>query len=118
LEGRAGGIGDVADRPTRTLLTGDPKGDRVTRSQSDDLAAALRCPLLLGQQLKRVTLKPNASGPTQVNHGLGRQLLGWFVVRVGGVPPFLYPTEISANARLLTLLNPSAIEAVMDLWVY
>lgn len=104
--------------PERNLREDDDVANRVGLSQTEDRGPALSCELLQGRAIRRVTLQPFALGPTTIAHRLGRQIVGWFVTRVGGVPPFAYPTEISADDNFLLLLNPIVIDQVVDLWVY
>jgi hypothetical protein len=75
---------------------------------------ALANPLLSGNLLTNITLK---SGKNVVNHKLGRNLIGWFIVGVNGVAN-IYDTQASNQTPGLTLNLTSDAAVTVSLWVF
>jgi len=65
-----------------------------------------------------VTGQVLAIGDNTINHGLGRDLKGWIIVRsnAAGVDP--YDKQASNASPELTLVLTSAAVATVDLWVF
>lgn len=82
---------------------------------SKDLNPVLANALVNGRLVRNQML---GTGNNVVNHGLGRNLQGWFVTRLRGSFSQIYDTQDSNTMPSLTLnLNASAPVSV-DLWVY
>jgi hypothetical protein len=64
--------------------------------------------------LKSVSLK---SGSNSVNHTLGKQLVGWFIVRQRAAAS-IYDNQDSNQHQTLTLILVSSASAVVDLLVF
>lgn len=77
------------------------------------LTPIIRCPLIDGVLLKGVAL---ANGTTLVDHKLGREPLGWLVVRVNGTASIFEPDTASKKKTYLTLTSNAAV--TVDLWVF
>lgn len=71
-------------------------------------------PMVLGQQLENVQL---VTGPNVVNHGLGRNLQGWLIVRQRSAAS-VYDTQDNNQLSALTLNLTSSADVSVDLWVY
>lgn len=71
-------------------------------------------PLVLGHQLTNVQL---LTGANVVNHGLGRTLQGWLLVRQRSLAS-VYDTQDSNPMPQLTLQLTSSADMLADIWVY
>ena len=82
---------------------------------SQQLNPVLSNEVVNGRLIRNLQL---SMGSNVINHGLGRNLVGWFVTRVRSSPVTLYDTQDSNQLQALTLnLNASAA-ANVDLWVF
>jgi hypothetical protein len=81
---------------------------------SKQINPALASPIYQGQQLEGIAL---VSGANVVNHGLGRVLQGWWVVRQRSSAS-IYDTQDSNQMPQLTLTLNSSAPVSVDLWVY
>lgn len=70
--------------------------------------------LLQGQMLQGVNL---INGTTQVNHGLGRKLVGWFPVGQNAQAN-LWDSQATNNTPQLTLIINSNAAVTVSLWVF
>jgi hypothetical protein len=70
--------------------------------------------LLQGQLLPGI---PLGDGTTVINHGLGRKLVGWFIVGVDG-PATIYDKQASNQTPQLTLVLASNAAVTCNLWVF
>lgn len=71
-------------------------------------------PILAGQQLDNISL---VSGTNSINHGLGRKLQGYFIVRNDSATTF-HDTQASNASPELTLNLIASGSATVSLWVY
>lgn len=76
----------------------------------------LRLPILQGRTLSTVKL---TAGSNQINHGLGRKLVGWLPVRWHGAWAQIYDNQDlgTTNTGLFLVLVASA-PVTVDLYVY
>lgn len=81
---------------------------------ASQLNPVVASPIVLGHQLKNVEL---ASGSNVVNHGLGKTLTGWFIVRQRSAAT-MYDTQDSNQMPQLTLNLTASAPVSIDLWVY
>jgi|SRR5271165_2395003 len=92
--------------------------DRVINQIQQNTATILNPlsgnPLVSGQVLSDIQL---LTGSNTVNHKLGRNLLGWFIVRQRG-PASVYDTQDSNEMQNLTLLLTSSANVLVDLYVF
>ena len=96
------------------MRTGDAATDFAALAQRDDAAPGLACPLLSGHQVD-VSLD-NSATPQNVDHKLGRKLVGWFMVR--GANPAFQPGDAGADDKVLKLVNASGNAQAFSIWVY
>lgn len=59
-----------------------------------------------------------STGANVVNHGLGRNLQGWFVTRLRGSAPSIYDTQDSNQMPSLTLNLNSSAPVTVDIWCF
>jgi hypothetical protein len=78
------------------------------------LDPVLSNPLLQGQLLTQVSLN---NGTTTINHGLGRKLVGWFLVGISGAGT-VYDTQTTNQTPQLTLVLVSNAAVTANLWVF
>ena len=71
-------------------------------------------PITQGNLLKDVSL---SNGTTIVNHKLGKDLSGWFVVGINGVAT-IYDNQASNQTPNLTLSLTSNAAVIVNLWVF
>ena len=71
--------------------------------------------LLDGQILQNISL--SASGVNEIEHKLGRELLGWMVVRSRAQSTVWDNQDDNVRQSATLLLNASA-DVVVDLWVF
>jgi hypothetical protein len=81
------------------------------KSQLDPL---LSSPLGNGLLLQGIVL---ATGSNTINHGLGRALRGWFVVRSNASATF-YDNQDNNRMTNLTLVLVASAPATISLWVF
>lgn len=67
-----------------------------------------------GQLLRNVDL---INGDTEVNHKLGRKLIGWVLTRVRGAAQ-IYDNQDTNSMSQLTLSLTSDADVTVDLWVF
>jgi hypothetical protein len=70
--------------------------------------------LVQGHILQNIDL---IDGTTVVNHGLGRKLLGWFIVGINGAAT-VYDSQASNQMPELTLTLISNTAVTVSLWVF
>lgn len=58
------------------------------------------------------------TGANVVNHGLGRNLQGWFVTRLRGSYAQLFDTQDANSMPALTLNLNSSAPVTCDIWVF
>jgi hypothetical protein len=78
------------------------------------LEPLLSTPMLSGSILKRVSL---STGSNTVNHGLARELQGWFIVRQRASAT-IYDTQDSNALNDRTLVLVSSANVVVDIFVF
>lgn len=92
--------------------------DRVLNMFQANVAAALiptfNNPLINGRM---ITGKVLASGSNIINHGLGRDLQGWFIVGINGAA-VIYDTQATNANPSLTLLLTSNATVTVNLFVF
>ena len=86
-------------------------------SWSSMLNPILNLPIINGVLIKNVSLIA-ANNPTQVNHRLGRKLVGWQLSRQRNVPAQVYDTQDSNTIPDLTLLLNTTADIVVDIWCF
>lgn len=96
------------------VFTGDREIDQLQTNILGPLNRLLGLPLNSGQQLVKVNL---ASGANTVPHGLGRELQGWFLVRLRASAT-VFDTQDSNPTPAKTLLLTASAAATVDLYVY
>lgn len=88
--------------------------ERLAPQWKSQLDPILSNPLLQGRLLAGVSL---ANGTTIINHGLGRKLLGWFLVGVSGAAT-VYDTQASNQTPQLTLSLVSNAAVTVNIWAF
>lgn len=88
-----------------------PQMQSKWKSQIDPL---LSNPVIKGQLLTNILL---ANGTTVINHGLGRKLIGWFLVGINGAAT-VYDSQASNQTPQLTLVLVSNAAVSCNLWVF
>lgn len=78
------------------------------------LNPTLSLPILNGNLLQNV---PLSSGVNQINHKLGRNLIGWFPVRKRSAGT-VYDSQDTNPSPSVTLTLHSSDASVIDLWVF
>ena len=71
--------------------------------------------LMQGQLLRNVAL---TAGANQINHKLGRKLVGWFLTRQRGASIAIYDNQDSNQMPQLTLSLQSGGTADVDIYVF
>lgn len=94
-----------------------PKG--LTLALMQTKWASILNPLLGNPSLQSLVLTsiPLASGSNAINHGLGRKLQGWKIVRQRASAT-IYDTQDSNAQPTLTLLLTASAPVVVDLEVF
>lgn len=93
---------------------GDRPFQMMQNSWAKDLNPVLLVPLNSGVSLKSVSL---ASGDNSVNHLLGRNLQGWFIIRQRASASVYDKQDSNQHPALTLTLNASAA-VVVDLFVF
>lgn len=88
-----------------------PQMQTQWKSQIDPVLAN---PLLQGQLLPNTSL---TNGTTVVNHGLGRKLVGWFLVGVNAAVT-VHDLQTANQTPQLTLVLVSNAACTVNLWVF
>ena len=92
--------------------------DRVVNQLQDNIANALspilKNPQVDGYILSKVTL---VSGSNSINHGLDRELQGWFIVRQRASAS-IYDAEDSNTTPQKTIMLTSSAGVVVDIYVF
>jgi len=94
-------------------LSGGPELDKVQENIAQVLNPLLKNPLVNGVLLTKVQL---ANGTTNVEHKLGREPLGWIIVRQDAAALIYEPSTAINKARLLTLISNAA--TIVDIWAF
>jgi hypothetical protein len=98
-----------------TIFKNDDRDFQLMQtSWSQELNPLLRNPVSSGRILKFVTLE---TGNNVVNHGLGRKLQGWFIVRQRATGSF-YDTQDQNERPQLTLNLVSSATVTVDIFVF
>jgi len=71
-------------------------------------------PIVNGLMLSNVAL---TTGTNSINHKLGRNLQGWFIVGING-PAQIYDTQASNQMPQLTLNLTSDSDVICNIWVF
>lgn len=71
-------------------------------------------PISRGRLVSNVSL---ITGANQVNHGLGRKLIGWIIVGIDGVAA-IYDTQAQNQMPQLTLNLTSDADVTVNLWCF
>lgn len=82
---------------------------------SAQLNPVLNNSIVNGRLIRNQTL---ITGSNVVNHGLGRNLIGWFITRLRGSAPSIYDTQDSNQLQSLTLNLNSSGNVVCDIYVF
>ncbi len=94
--------------------------DRTVSRIQDAVGACLdplaALPIAQGQQLTGVALAGGVT--TNVAHGLGRPISGWFVTRQVGAGLVNEPSGVVNRSPELLLWLAASAPVVVDLWVY
>lgn len=88
--------------------------DQMQTKWKSQIDPVLSNPILSGQQLSGILLQ---NGTTIVNHGLQRNLQGWFLVGINGAST-IYDNQASNQTPNLTLSLTSSAPVTVNLWVY
>lgn len=88
--------------------------DQMMTTWAQALNPVIANELLQGQLLTNIAL---ISGTTQVNHKLGRKLVGWFVVGINA-PATIYDNQATNQTPQLTLSLTSNAVCTANLWVF
>jgi hypothetical protein len=89
--------------------------DQMQTKWKSQIDPVLGNQLLQGQLLSGVVL--NSGTPTVVNHGLGRKLVGWFVVGIDAAAT-IYDSQASNQTPQTTLILNSNAVCTVNLWVF
>lgn len=84
-------------------------------SWATELDPVIANPLAKALILPNVSLK--ASSVNQVNHKLGRKLVGWVIIRKRG-PAYVWDVQDSNQQDKLTLLLQTSADTIVDLAVF
>lgn len=93
-----------------------PLSNKLDWSLANPIWAAALNPIvtnaiLSGNSINNVALK---NGVTVINHGLGRDMQGWFITDINGAANVFRSAPM--NSLTLTLTSSAAVTA--NLWVY
>lgn len=88
--------------------------DQMQVNWAQQLNPIIANPLLQGHLIMNQTL---INGTTIVNHGLGRKLIGWFVVGMNA-PATIYDNQAGNQMPQLTLSLTSNASIIANLWVF
>src|ERR1700722_20210822 len=88
--------------------------DQLNTKWASQINPILNNPLVQGQIVNGVKL---INGQTVVNHGLGRKLLGWFIVGIDA-PATVYDSQSANKHPELTLILNSNAVATANLWCF
>lgn len=88
--------------------------NQVQQNFRQALNPVLSNDLVFGRVLSSVAL---ASGSNTVQHGLGRPLTGWFIVRIRASAT-VYDTQDANSTPSDTLLLTASAPATVDIYVY
>lgn len=95
-----------------------PQGLKLAAMQTtwaSQLNPLIQNPVLQTNLLTSITLR---SGTNVINHGLGRKLQGWYIVRMRNGAAATYDTQDSNPSPTLTLNLNSSANVVVDLVVF
>jgi len=102
-------------RPFQRLVTEDQELNRVQQNMAEALRPVLTAAVLDGRLVEDVAL---ATGQDNVvNHGLGRAVRGWLVVRQNAQAD-LWDTQASNAVPGRTLLMRTSATVTVTLWVF
>ncbi len=90
-----------------------PQGQLNTKWKSI-LDPVIADPIRQGQMLQNVVL---SSGKNAINHGLQRNLTGWFIVGINAIAS-IYDEQASNQTPQLTLVLVSNSKVTVNLWVF
>jgi hypothetical protein len=88
--------------------------DQAQTKWKSQIDPVLVNPLLQGQLLSQVSL---INGTTVVNHKLGRNLVGWFVVGINAAAT-IYDSQTMNQTPQTTLVLVSNAACTVNLWVF
>jgi len=102
-------------RKTKTVNFTDDKINRMQDNIITNLDQLRNLEILDGILLEGLAL---TSGDNNINHGLGRSIRGWIVVRVRASATFYDKQDsTSSDTSRILVLNASA-PVTIDLWVF
>lgn len=95
----------------------DGRIESLQNSLENTLRAIEDCPLLDGHLLKDIEL---ANGDNEIEHKLGRSIMGWFITRHRETPSDIIEKETdNDNLDSILLLNSSVGTTItVDIWVF
>lgn len=97
------------------VQTPDRAFNQYQANVQNALAPVLACAIPVGAQLKSISL---IMGDNVVNTGLGRQLNGWFIVRLRA-PASLYDKyDTQSQPKDQSIVINASAACVADIWVY
>lgn len=88
--------------------------DQMQTKWASQLNPVISCPLVQGRLIQGQKL---INGVTVVNHGLGRDLIGWFLVGINAAAT-IYDNQASNSTPDLTLSLTSNAAVTCSLWVF
>ena len=88
--------------------------DKAQDQWATDINPVLTNPIVQGRLIQKVKL---TSGNNMLNHGLGRNLVGWVIVRQRAAAT-IYDTQDSNQLPNLVLTLNSSAAVVVDLYVF
>jgi len=97
------------------LQTGDSTLQRIQDNIANTLNPITQNPLINAQILPGIVLKV---GPNVINHGLGRKLQGWSILRMRVVFSQVFDTQDTNLTPDKTLLLNSSVLVTVDLEVF
>lgn len=94
--------------------------DSIQMTQMQNLWSSQLNPVLKNNIIngRLISSVPLTTGDNVVNHGLGRNLVGWFITRLRNSAPAIYDTQGSNQMPSLTLNLNSSGNVVCDIYVF
>ena len=96
----------------------DPANRDITQTQSNVSSAVKQIansPIIDGVIIKDINI---GTTDTEVNHKLGREPLGWIVIRKNEAGEVFESTTVNKNRDKFLLLRGSAVTTNTNLWIF
>lgn len=97
------------------VITGDAKLNQIQQNIAKTLKQVLDFPIPDGAVLFNVKLI--AGSPNAIPHNLGRNIQGWFLVRLRA-QAIIWDSQDSNPNPTSTLILQTSSNATVDIWVY